>query len=109
MKGKFESHKLTVYILSFLIGTIINSVIGVLTGIKLGAFLLYIIEIAIAQKICKNIEDKKRQTNLKTNSDQDVEVLLINGGWHCPVCHMENVCTSRCEKCGVLPRFIGEE
>lgn len=50
MKGKFESHKLTVYILSFLIGTIINSVIGVLTGIKLGAFLLYIIEIAIAQK-----------------------------------------------------------
>ena len=52
--------KVLIWILTITIGSILNGILGSLTGIKFGAVLLYGIEVFIALKLCK-LYDKKRQ------------------------------------------------
>ena len=46
-----------IYLLTFIIGTIINTLIGEAIGIRFGGYLLYIIEFYIAKKICDKWEE----------------------------------------------------
>ncbi len=39
----------------------------------------------------------------------NMTVSVVNDGWKCPCCKIENLGTSHCERCGVLPKFIEED
>ena len=57
--------KVLIYLLTFIIGTFINTLIGQAIGIRLGAYFLYIIEFFIAKKIC----DKWEETHSGSSND----------------------------------------
>lgn len=50
--------KVLIWVLTIIIGTAINVLIGEVTGVRLGAFLLYIVEAAIARKLCQRWDEK---------------------------------------------------
>ncbi|MGN0451351.1 MAG: hypothetical protein ACI4FN_04450 [Acutalibacteraceae bacterium] len=53
--------KFLIYSLTFVIGTALNTLLGIFTGIKFGAFFLYIIEFAIAQKLYGKFDNHRKQ------------------------------------------------
>ena len=57
--------KVVIWISTFFVGAIVNTLIGYATGIKFGAVLLFIIEFFIARKLCE-LWDKR---STKGNND----------------------------------------
>lgn len=55
--------KFLIYLLTFVISTSLNTLLGIFTGIKFGAFFLYLIEFAIAQKLCEKFDNHIKQKN----------------------------------------------
>lgn len=49
--------KVLIWILTFFIGTVINTLIGYATGIRAGGVLLYIVEYFIAKKLCESWDE----------------------------------------------------
>lgn len=66
--------KVLIWILTFLIGSILNTLLGYAIGIKAGAFLLYIVEFYIAKKLCEKWDQRKAQKQAEENSQQSVFV-----------------------------------
>lgn len=57
--------KFLIYSLTFIIGTALNTLLGIFIGIKFGAFFLYIIEFAIAQKLYEKLNNhSKRKSSI---------------------------------------------
>jgi hypothetical protein len=52
--------KVLIWISTFFVGTLINTLIGYAIGIRAGAILLYIVEYYIAKKLCEKWDEHKR-------------------------------------------------
>lgn len=61
--------KILIWVLTILVGTVINVTVGQLTGIQSGAFLLYIAEAFVAKLLCdkwnEHIKAKQGETGEK--------------------------------------------
>lgn len=55
--------KVLIWISTFLLGAIVNTLIGVATGIKAGSVLLFIVEYFIAKKLCEKWDEKQAGKN----------------------------------------------
>lgn len=58
--------KVLIWVLTIVVGTIINTLIGYATGIKAGAVLLYIAEYFVAKKLCQKWDKHKRAKEADT-------------------------------------------
>lgn len=52
--------KVLIWISTFIIGSILNTFIGMATGIRAGSVLLYIVEYYIAKKLCQKWDEHKQ-------------------------------------------------
>lgn len=55
--------KVLIWISTFIIGSILNTFIGMATGIRAGSVLLYIVEYYIAKKLCQKWDEHKQEKN----------------------------------------------
>ena len=53
--------KAVIWILVFLVGTVVNTIIGYAIGIRAGAILLYAVEYYIAKKLCEKWDKHKNE------------------------------------------------
>lgn len=58
--------KVLIWISTFLVGTLINTLIGYAIGIRAGAVLLYIVEYYVAKKLCEKWDEHKRTKEAST-------------------------------------------
>lgn len=65
--------KVLIWIMTFVIGSILNTLLGYAIGIKAGAVLLYIVEFYIAKKLCEKWDQHKNQRQSTNKSSQTVE------------------------------------
>ena len=67
--------KVLIWVLTFLFATILNSLVGEIAGVKLGAGLLCFIELTIANLLCLSWEKKKkaRQDTTEAVNEEDNE------------------------------------
>ena len=59
--------KFIIWVLTFFIGTIINTLLGYALGIEAGAVLLYIAEFYIAKKLCEKWDEHKKDNQQKND------------------------------------------
>lgn len=67
--------KALIWILTFLLGSILNTLIGYAIGIKAGAVLLYIAEFYIAKKLCEKWDQRKEEKQ-STKQVQNAENII---------------------------------
>lgn len=66
--------KVLIWILTFLIGSILNTLLGYAISIRAGAFLLYIVEFYVAKKLCEKWDERKAQKQSDNNNQQSFVV-----------------------------------
>lgn len=104
--------KVLIWIFTFIIGSIVNTLIGMAIGIRAGSILLYIVEFYIAKNLCQkwdeHMQDKNRNDHSTVSSPvaNDTDEPLITAP-HVPVVEKsvplpeENSSAVRfCRKCG---------
>ena len=52
--------EILIWVLTIVIGTILNTLLGYAIGIKAGAFLLYLVEFYIAKQLCKKWNERSQ-------------------------------------------------
>ena len=57
--------KVLIWILTFFVGTLLNTLLGYATGIKAGAVLLYIAEFFVARKLCEKWDERQKDNTEK--------------------------------------------
>lgn len=52
--------EILIWVLTIVIGTTLNTLLGYAIGIKAGAFLLYLVEFYIAKKLCEKWNERSQ-------------------------------------------------
>ena len=66
--------KAVIWVLTFVLGTVLNTFLGYATGIKMGAILLYLIEFYAAKWLCGRWEQHRATKQVSSDKKQAMEM-----------------------------------
>lgn len=69
--------KVLIWISTFFVGTLVNTLIGYAIGIRAGAVLLYIVEYYIAKKLCEKWDEHKRAKEVSSAEASSEQVQSV--------------------------------